>query len=275
MRKNLSSLQLRVLSAVVLLPFVLGALYLGGAGFLMLTMLVGAVAMFEWAALVSGGKRNTPLFSLAVFAVLLGIFLAACFGMKTAVASLLSSALITGLAALILRRRDCAFLMAFGVAYIGLALAGIVWLRQEEYGFEMVLFLALVVWAGDVFAYFSGRAIGGPKLAPKVSPNKTWAGLWGGAAGSGVVAVLTLLCFPYILQPNTPTLIFVGAVGAIMTLVGQAGDLFISALKRHYGVKDTGTLIPGHGGVLDRIDALLLVTLFFLSFLLIFTLLRA
>lgn len=263
MKKKLSSLQLRIISAVVLLPFVLGALYIGGLSFTVLTMIVAGIAVLEWAKLVCGGRSNVALSSLSLLSVLLAVVFAVYFDISNTVGLLLALAAFTGVSALMLHRRDCAFLLAFGVAYVGMAFAAIAWMRQIPHGFEAVLFLAVVVWSGDVFAYFSGRTIGGPKLAPKVSPNKTWAGLWGGAVGSGFVAAGALFCFPYVVAPSVLSVALVGVLGLIMTFIGQGGDLFISALKRHYGVKDTGTLIPGHGGVLDRIDALLLVSLFF------------
>jgi phosphatidate cytidylyltransferase len=117
----------------------------------------------------------------------------------------------------------------------------------------LVFWVMVVTWATDIFAYFAGRAIGGPKLAPRVSPNKTWAGLIGGAAGAGLagwgIAWLFDLGFPF------------QWLGALMALVAQAGDLYESWVKRRAGVKDSGTLLPGHGGVLDRLDGLLPVAL--------------
>ena len=143
-----------------------------------------------------------------------------------------------------------------------------IWLRNgTAYGFYNMLTLLLLVWSSDSFAYFTGRAIGGPKLAPKISPKKTWAGFWGSSVGAGVV--LAGLACPWVLaQFDIETighLSWAGyaALGFVLAMAGQAGDLFISIFKRHYGVKDTGSLIPGHGGILDRIDALLLVALLF------------
>jgi phosphatidate cytidylyltransferase len=111
----------------------------------------------------------------------------------------------------------------------------------------------VVTWATDIFAYFGGRAIGGPKLAPKVSPNKTWAGLIGGMVGAGVLGAATALA----LGLAAPFLY----AGALMGLVAQLGDLYESGVKRRAGVKDSGSLLPGHGGVLDRLDGLLPVAL--------------
>ncbi|MDB5672512.1 MAG: phosphatidate cytidylyltransferase [Alphaproteobacteria bacterium] len=119
--------------------------------------------------------------------------------------------------------------------------------------FELVFWLMLVTWSTDIFAYFAGRAIGGPKLAPRVSPNKTWAGLIGGMAGAAVIGALAAWLLD--LGPSYYV------VGAPLALLAQLGDLYESWVKRRAGVKDSGSLIPGHGGVLDRVDGLLPVAL--------------
>ncbi|MCK5517871.1 MAG: phosphatidate cytidylyltransferase [Alphaproteobacteria bacterium] len=161
-----------------------------------------------------------------------------------------------------------AVLMLFGIAYIGFSIGMMVWLRNfSDYGLYNTLTLLLIVWTSDIFAYFTGKTIGGPKLAPKISPKKTWAGFIGSSVGAGIVA--TGLTCPLALEKWDVTTIgnmsWTGyaAMGFILAMFGQAGDLFISIVKRYYKVKDTGTLIPGHGGILDRIDALLLVALLF------------
>ncbi len=115
--------------------------------------------------------------------------------------------------------------------------------------FAMVFWVLLVTWATDIFAYFAGRSIGGAKLAPRISPNKTWAGLVGGVAGAAVVGAFTAIWFGL----GAP---FTWA-GAFMGVIAQAGDLYESWLKRRAGVKDSGTILPGHGGALDRLDGLL------------------
>ena len=159
-------------------------------------------------------------------------------------------------------------LMLFGICYIGLSTGTMIWLRiGTAYGLYNMLTLLLIVWSSDISAYFSGRAIGGPKLAPTISPKKTWAGFIGSSVGAGIVAA-GLACPETLAKFNIATVshmspIEYGVMGFILAMFGQAGDLFISFFKRRYGVKDTGTIIPGHGGVLDRIDALLLVALVF------------
>jgi phosphatidate cytidylyltransferase len=135
--------------------------------------------------------------------------------------------------------------------YVGIpsfALLVIAWAR-----FDLVFWLMLVTWATDIFAYFAGRSIGGPKLAPRISPNKTWAGLGGGIAGAAVGGAIVAWLLG--LEP-----IFYFA-GGPLGLIAQGGDLYESWIKRRAGVKDSGTILPGHGGVLDRLDGLLPVIL--------------
>jgi phosphatidate cytidylyltransferase len=159
-------------------------------------------------------------------------------------------------------------LMIFGMAYIGLSIGMMIWLRNYSvHGLYNMLTLLLIVWASDVSAYFSGRAIGGPKLAPVISPKKTWAGFFGSSIGAGIVTA-SLACPALLAKFNVETIGHMSwagyaAMGFVLAMFGQAGDLFISVFKRRYGVKDTGAIMPGHGGILDRIDALLLVALIF------------
>lgn len=142
-----------------------------------------------------------------------------------------------------------------GLAYVAIPCMSLLWLRNQQHGIQLVLTLLLIVWATDIGAYFSGRFAGGPKLAPAISPNKTWAGLIGGMVAAAIVAAIATSFSP------TPASI-AGALwaGMALAILGQAGDLFESWLKRRAGVKDSGSLIPGHGGLLDRVDGLILAT---------------
>jgi phosphatidate cytidylyltransferase len=143
--------------------------------------------------------------------------------------------------------------MGWGFLYIVLPAFCLVAESWETYGNGALVFWVLIVtWATDIFAYFAGRAIGGPKLVPKISPNKTWAGLIGGMIGASFFGWAVAWYF----QLGTPFL----WIGASMGLVAQLGDLYESWEKRRAGIKDSGTLLPGHGGVLDRLDGLLAVT---------------
>ena len=144
----------------------------------------------------------------------------------------------------------------FGFVYIGAALIALLWLRhQPVLGRETVLWLMVCVWATDIGAYFVGSAIGGAKLAPTISPGKTWSGLAGGMAWAAIASVAAGLLFG---KGNLWTL---AIIGAALGVVSQIGDLMKSHAKRRAGVKDSGNLIPGHGGILDRVDGLLAVLL--------------
>ena len=138
-------------------------------------------------------------------------------------------------------------LLAAGVLYIAPAIVALIWLRAQPNGLRWVLLLAGVVWGGDVGAYLVGRLVGGPRLAPAISPGKTWSG----AAGGTLIAVLAGLA----VWPERLALVAPAAL--VLSIVAQAGDLLESALKRRFGVKDSGRLIPGHGGLLDRLDGVL------------------
>lgn len=144
-----------------------------------------------------------------------------------------------------------------GLFYVSVPCASLLWLRQVQAtdnphaGIQLVLFIMLIVWATDIGAYFTGRKVGGPKLSPIISPNKTWAGLGGGVGAAATTAALVHWIFPY---PDTMVKSIL--LGAVMAIISQMGDLLESWMKRRAGVKDSGTLIPGHGGLLDRIDGL-------------------
>jgi phosphatidate cytidylyltransferase len=146
--------------------------------------------------------------------------------------------------------------MLAGLAYAAVLLIGPVMLRRDpEWGFTAILFLFAVVWVTDIAAYFAGRALGGPKLWPAVSPKKTWSGAVGGTLGALVagLAILKLMGLGI-----SPVLVIV-TVG--LSVVSQAGDLLESSIKRHFGAKDASDLIPGHGGLMDRLDGFLTAVL--------------
>lgn len=170
-------------------------------------------------------------------------------------------------------------MMALGIMYLGLAFACCIWLRDfESAGFYILLYVFFAVWACDIGAYTAGRLIGGPKMAPTISPNKTWAGLVGGCVAAVAAVMLYDMWLDYHQVDSAVikhfSLFFQFVLGLFLAVVGQLGDLSISVLKRKVGLKDTGNIIPGHGGLLDRIDALLLtlpayaITVRYLDFLL-------
>lgn len=149
-----------------------------------------------------------------------------------------------------------AFWFGLGAVYLGSAFLGFLWLRQDpQFGRAIILWLLAVVWATDIGAYFAGIGIGGPKLAPSISPSKTWSGLCGGVLAAAIVGLIVVA-----LRGQGNYAAFAG-MSAALAIVAQVGDLFASSLKRRYEIKDFSNLIPGHGGVLDRIDGLLAAAL--------------
>lgn len=143
--------------------------------------------------------------------------------------------------------------MLGGLVYVGLAVVSLIVMRSAGLGAAAVLLAS--VWAVDIGAYFAGRTFGGPKLAPRLSPNKTWAGLIGGA----FAAMMVLIAFALYRHAGPGALALMVVRGAVIAILAQAGDLFQSWMKRRAGVKDSGRLIPGHGGLFDRVDGLLAV----------------
>jgi len=158
------------------------------------------------------------------------------------------------------RRRSIAGFIetAGGAIYIGLPCALFVWLRDRgPEGLETILALFAIIWAADIFAYFGGKLIGGPKIARGLSPNKTWSGIIAGTFAGAAAGLGCGLLFQADATLRLPWVI----IGALVAFSGLMGDLFESFLKRRFGVKDASKLIPGHGGVLDRIDSLMAATL--------------
>jgi phosphatidate cytidylyltransferase len=247
-----SSLGPRVLSALVLAPIAVAMAWLGGWALAGFTLLAAVLMAFEWSRLTGAGARGwtTP----AAIAVIVATWLAAALGAFGWALWLivLGAAAAAGLAGI--AGRSSAWLGG-GILYIGLPCLALLWLRGlSPLGLETVLWVLALVWAVDIGAYVAGRGIGGPKLAPRISPNKTWAGLGGGVLGGILVGALTA-------QATAAPLPAIAALSAGLAILGQAGDLMESAIKRHFHVKDAGHIIPGHGGVLDRVDGLIAVLL--------------
>lgn len=252
--KNLTQ---RIISALSLLPIVLGLIYLGGWWFFALLAGGGALMVKEWQALTDCDKSSSGLAAFA-FAILPSAVVTS-FG--TAISAVAIASFILLLSALLAMvppkklalnagRAASAINHAIGGAYVSLALVSLAWLRaQDEHGL-LVLWLFFAVWAMDVGGYFAGKGIGGPKLAPVISPKKTWAGL----AGGMVLAALVSLAISLIFELGDPLLMPFAA--ALVAVVAQLGDLYESAVKRAMDKKDSGSLIPGHGGILDRVDGL-------------------
>ena len=245
-------LRRRALSAAVLAPLVLVGVWVGGLAFWAIVLAAGSAALAEWLRMAG---RLGRLSRLLWWTNLLGLATIALVALVWQVSVALAAALpfLAGTAAILkLGGSRRVIVGVSGLPYIGAALLSLIWLRLESgTGWTLVLWLLLVVWATDIGGYVAGRTIGGPKFLPAVSPKKTWAGVAGACVAAGLVGWAAAAA----LGAARPDLGIWIALAA--SVAAQAGDFFESAVKRHYGVKDTSRLIPGHGGVLDRVDGLL------------------
>ncbi|WP_062202486.1 phosphatidate cytidylyltransferase [Aureimonas sp. AU12] len=246
-----TDLKSRLISAIVLGIAVLGLTIVGGVGFRLLCCATSIIVFDEWARMTRAKKAgDIYLFARrALFVSLIAFF----FGFHGAALAIV--ALATGFIAIVDRGERKADWVMGGLVYA--AVAGMAPGMLRDSGSEGLAVLGLViavVWATDIFAYFSGRTFGGPKLMPMVSPKKTISG----AVGGLVAGVLFAAAFGYWLTGSIDPLVL--ALAAVLSVVGQAGDLFESWIKRRFGVKDSGRLIPGHGGLMDRIDGLIVAT---------------
>jgi phosphatidate cytidylyltransferase len=261
-----SDLHTRFAAGVVMIAVACVAIYIGGWLFRLLVAAGAAIMILEWGdmhrlkrgysyfalgvlllALLAASQYLYPVGEIDVVDDVEGVAASTFLDAWKGFAAVAAVAL---LAAAVSRRLS----LGWGVLYIGIpsfALLVIAWADVT-----IVFWLMLVTWATDIFAYFAGRSIGGPKLAPRISPNKTWAGLVGGMAGAAVVGALAAWQFG--IAAELPDFLWLGAP---MGLLAQLGDLYESRVKRRLGVKDSGALLPGHGGVLDRLDGLLPVIL--------------
>lgn len=240
-----SDLKSRILAGI-LLAIVAGTLsWWGGWPFAALILSVALAMSWEWGQVVRGGGAHITLGVHAISAVA-AVTLSAMGLAALGLATVLASALVVF--ALELGGRS--IVSSAGVLYTGLPAVALLWLRGDEpWGAMAILFLFATVVATDTFAYISGRLIGGPKLWPAISPNKTWAGFLGGitaAALTGLGFQIWLHASPFVLP----------LMALVLGIVSQGGDLAESALKRSFGVKDASDLIPGHGGFMDRADGI-------------------
>lgn len=244
-------LKTRVLSALILAPLILAGIYLGGYWLDGLMLVAAGLMGWEWARLCGGGKLRPG--GVLVILALIGVPLAFALGLSQhALLELLVGTMVVLLVNLVIHRPQ-ALWFAGGTLYIGLAVLSFLWLRAiPDQGRSLIFWVLAVVWAVDIGAYFAGRGIGGPKLAPSISPNKTWAGLIGGALSAALVSAVAA---GWLHQP----LFMIILAGLALAVVSQAGDLLESWCKRHFGVKDSSHIVPGHGGILDRVDGLLAV----------------
>jgi phosphatidate cytidylyltransferase len=237
--KRPSELATRTLTGLGLIALALVALALGGFVFWLLVVTAGVFMMAEWSDL-HGADPKTKRLGQYVLSVPLAIMCPLAAGPDFFALGLLVGAFF--FLTIISRRPQ----LGAGVLYCGLPIYALLLIRHEPDGLRNALWALSLVWSTDIGAYFAGRSIGGPKLAPSISPNKTWAGLIGGIVLATIVAAAMhqfyLLPLRFVLA--TP----------LLAILAQAGDLYESHLKRRAGVKDSGSVIPGHGGFLDRLD---------------------
>jgi phosphatidate cytidylyltransferase len=267
-KSGLSNLQIRLISAAVLLPLVTAAIYFGHPLFTLFIAIFAAAAAWEWARIVANQKtpgQVTPVPSapadrwglpatLAVVATGLAVLLAGFGGYAGLGLLAVAVGAITTFASGVFKDAKLAAWQLLGIPYTAVPAMGLVVVRNDaEWGMASLLWIIALVVAADTGGFIAGRSIGGPKLAPRISPNKTWAGLGGAVAGAALVGLLTAFIVNH---TNVWVLVLLSAA---LGVVEQAGDLVESALKRHFGVKDASHIIPGHGGVLDRVDGLLAV----------------
>jgi len=239
-----NNLALRIASAAVLAPLALVTAYFGGWAFVLFWSAAALAVLWEWMELVAG-KAHRPLFISCAGAVVAA-------GLLVWLDRPISALLMLGLGALaaaIFSPSSRRLWVTFGIGYAGALLLAPILLRHDAaYGFAVIALLFAIVWTTDVCGYFAGRALGGPKLMPLVSPKKTWSGAIVGTAGAMIVGLLVVSLFGSF---NTVAIL---AITFVLSVLAQFGDLFESWVKRQFGAKDSSRLIPGHGGVMDRLD---------------------
>ena len=246
-RRGGSELRTRVISAAVLAPVALAATALGGLTFALLVAVMAVIAFWEWGEVTAvrqpGWLRTGSAICLSVGLVALSL-LPALWGVGViALAALAAFAVAL--------RKPRAVWTGIGILYVAAPCAALIVLRAAEpFGWAAILFILVVVWATDIAAYFGGRAIGGPKIWTRVSPKKTWSG-----GISGVIAAM-LLGGLTVWATGAASILAGLLLAALLSIASQIGDFAESAVKRRFGAKDSGRIIPGHGGLLDRVDGL-------------------
>jgi phosphatidate cytidylyltransferase len=241
-------LSVRIASALVLIPIVLAITWAGSVWYACLVAAMAVLMAVEWTKLVHASQ---PLqLALHILAAVIGAFLPLLTS-APAVLWCIVALWAASLAHRLVTTGQLGLWQVLGVPYVAFAALSVMLLRNDgSHGLLTVYWLLFVVWGADTLAYFAGRTIGGPKLLPSVSPRKTWAGL-GGAILGGILCSIV-----FALATGLEGITGLAAMGALLAVVEQGGDFFESALKRRAGVKDSSALIPGHGGMLDRVDGL-------------------
>jgi phosphatidate cytidylyltransferase len=249
-KKRFTNLGVRLVSSILLAALTLAALFGGFPFWPLLVLTVGMGLAWEWNRMLARSGTPAALTLLVALAIVVGL---AAFGQPAiaAVVAVVGAVVLAAIGSGVGRLTHAA-----GLLYFGLPSTALLWLQADlPAGALAVLLVMTVVWVTDSAAYFTGRAVGGPKLWPSVSPNKTWAGSLGGAAASVVAGVI------FAATAGSTTLAWIAVLSLVLSVACQGGDLLESALKRRFDRKDTSGLIPGHGGLMDRLDGLLMSAL--------------
>jgi phosphatidate cytidylyltransferase len=252
-RFNWENLRLRIVSGLVLAPMVFGVIWYGGPFFFVMVAVAGAFLAVEWGLMTAPPTPARTAF-LVTAASLAPLFLGYMVSIRAGMILLPISAIVAALGARGLGWSRRSPDLAYGVLYIGFPMLVLQWLRGAEDGRGWTLLLFATTWSADICAYAAGNLLKGPKLWPRFSPNKTWSGFIFGLLGSVAAGAAVTLLWR---REGAPGLALSPAVGLGAGLATMAGDLWESMLKRRFGVKDSGDLIPGHGGLLDRVDGLM------------------
>ena len=247
-----SELARRAPAAVVLILLTLGGAWAGGPAFTALVALAAGIVVVEWTRMTGRGAPGVAI--VAVGAIVAAMAAFELFGPAAGLVAVFAGAVAAAVAAR--ARAGAPGWAVAGLLYTGPAAVALVSLRADDsHGFAVIVWLFATVWTGDCAAFLAGSLIGGPRLAPRLSPAKTWAG----AVGAVVGAVAVGLVSAAVLGDTSPLMLALmsGGVG----IAGILGDLCESGLKRRFGVKNAGDLIPGHGGMMDRVDSLIAAAL--------------
>jgi phosphatidate cytidylyltransferase len=242
-------LRLRIISGIILAAVVLVATWYGGLSFRILAAAIGLLVYYEWSTISDLHGRDPQGNALGWLGLVL---IAGATLMEESVYSLEVLVVFVAITAIMVATRHKSWWLPGGIFYAGLTAIALAEIRDDDLrGFVLMLFIFATVWATDIFAFFVGRAIGGAKLAPRISPGKTWSGAIGGAIAAVIAGTAVVWSF------FSADGLWIPALALVLSICSQIGDLFESFIKRRFGVKDSSHLIPGHGGVMDRVDGLI------------------
>ncbi len=254
---KLTSLKKRVLTSLIMIPLVIGALRSGHPFVDILVYFVGIVLSWEWSTMIPSKRPN-------VYAVCYAFALGCSLIVFNRIVLFLLLAAITCFVYLKSKDEEERFLIVLGVPYIAIGVGALYWMYYlfdafgsipgEKGSFIMTLWFILMVWSVDIGGYVIGKSLRGPKLAPHISPNKTWSGLIGGVI---LAVAVSYIYMSATVAMSSRDLLRFAQLGAFIAFIAQIGDLVESAIKRHLKIKDSSSLIPGHGGIFDRIDGLI------------------